>query len=294
VDSSYKSYTEEEDLGETFKKNGGANGASEGGGGGGDGGSRESRDGGGGVSLDDFNAYMPTHSYIYMPTREMWPAVSVDARIPPLPLSDGEAKTMKASRWLDQNKPVEQMTWAPGEPDIIDGRLVTNGGWIERPGCRCLNLYRPPTLVSGDPTKAQPWLDHVRGVYPDDADHIVRWLAHRVQRPHEKINHALVFGGAQGIGKDTILEPLKAAIGPWNFEEVNPKQVLGRFNGFLKSVILRVSELRDLGEVDRYAFYDAMKAYTAAPPDVLRVDEKHLREYSVFNVCGVILTVTVR
>ena len=33
-----------------------------------------------------------------------------------------------------------------------------------------------------------------------------------------------------------------------------------------------------------------MKVYTAAPPDVLRVDEKNLREYSVFNVCGVIIT----
>jgi hypothetical protein len=33
-----------------------------------------------------------------------------------------------------------------------------------------------------------------------------------------------------------------------------------------------------------------MKAYTAAPPDVLRVDEKHLREYSILNCCGVIIT----
>jgi hypothetical protein len=33
-----------------------------------------------------------------------------------------------------------------------------------------------------------------------------------------------------------------------------------------------------------------MKAYTAAPPDVLRVDEKNLREYAVPNVCGVIIT----
>jgi hypothetical protein len=65
---------------------------------------------------------------------------------------------------------------------------------------------------------------------------------------------------------------------------------MGRFNGFLKSVILRINEARDLGEYDRYKFYDHMKAYTAAPPDVLRVDEKHLREYAVFNVCGVIIT----
>src|SRR5262249_49948874 len=33
-----------------------------------------------------------------------------------------------------------------------------------------------------------------------------------------------------------------------------------------------------------------MKAYTAAPPDVLRVDEKNLREHAVLNVCGVIIT----
>ena len=55
-------------------------------------------------------------------------------------------------------------------------------------------------------------------------------------------------------------------------------------------MILRVSEARDLGDVNRYEFYDHMKAYTAAPPDVLRVDEKNLREYSVFNCCGVIIT----
>jgi hypothetical protein len=55
-------------------------------------------------------------------------------------------------------------------------------------------------------------------------------------------------------------------------------------------VILRVSEARDLGEFDRFQLYDHMKAYTAAPPDVLRVDEKNLREHSVFNVTGVIIT----
>ena len=29
--------------------------------------------------------------------------------------------------------------------------------------------------------------------------------------------------------------------------------MLGRFNGFLKSVILRISEARDLGEFDRFS-----------------------------------------
>jgi hypothetical protein len=43
-------------------------------------------------------------------------------------------------------------------------------------------------------------------------------------------------------------------------------QLLGRFDGFVKSVILRVNEARDLGDLDRFAFYDHMRFYTAAPP----------------------------
>jgi hypothetical protein len=240
-----------------------------------------------GVSLEDFHAYMPAHSYIFTPSREMWPASSVNARIPPIPIGE---KKIPANAWLDRNKPVEQMTWAPGMPMLIPNRLIADGGWIERDGVSCFNLYQPPTIEHGDATKANRWINHVHKVFGDDANHIIPWLAHRVQRPEEKINHALVLGGAQGIGKDTLLEPVKQAVGPWNFREVSPQQMLGRFNGFLQSVILRVSEGRDLGDVDRFKFYDHMKAYTAAPPDVLRVDEKHIPEHSVPNVCGVILT----
>jgi len=240
-----------------------------------------------GVSLADFYAYMPMHKYIFAPTREMWPAASVNARIPPIPTREDE---IKASTWLDQNNPVEQMTWAPGLPMIILDRLIAEGGWIARPNVRCFNLYRPPTIQRGDASQAGRWLDHVKRVFPDDGDHIVKWLAHRVQHPEQKINHALVLGGLQGIGKDTILEPVKHAIGPWNFSEPSPSQIMGRFNGFLKSIIMRINEARDLGETDRFKFYDHMKAYTAAPPDVLRVDEKNLREHNILNCCGVIIT----
>jgi Family of unknown function (DUF5906) len=252
-----------------------------------------------GVSVDDFHAYMPQHAYIFEPTREMWPASSVNARVPPVAIldkdgkpaldKDGEPIRMSASAWLNQHKPVEQMTWVPGEPTVVKNRLISDGGWIERKGCTVFNLYRPPIVIpkAGD---AAPWLNHIYKVYPEAGDHIMKWLAHRVQHPNDKINHALVLGGKQGIGKDTLLEPVKHAVGPWNFVDVTPRHLLGRFNGFAKSVILRVSEARDLGDVDRYAFYDHMKLYTAAPPDVLRVDEKNLREYTVFNICGVIIT----
>jgi hypothetical protein len=255
---------------------------------------------GSGVSLGDFHAYMPQHVYIFAPTREPWPASSVNARLGKIPIlgADGKPvlgdkekpKTMPANVWLDQNKPVEQMTWAPGLPTLIKDRLISDGGWIDREKVSCLNLYRPPTTKLGSAAAAGPWLKHIHNVYGEDIGHIVKWLAHRRQRPQDKINHALVLGGSQGIGKDTLLEPAKHAVGPWNFSEVSPQQMFGRFNGFLRSVILRVNEARDLGDANRYQFYDHMKTYTAAPPDVLRVDEKHLREHNVLNCCGVIIT----
>jgi hypothetical protein len=254
----------------------------------------------GGISLVDFYAYMPTHTYIFVPSREMWPSGSVNARIPPIPILDSDGNPalgkenrplkLSASSWLDQNKPVEQMTWAPGFPMIIVNRLISQGGWIKRDSVSCFNLYRRPTIEPGDARQAGPWIDHVHQVFPGDAEHIIQWLAHRVQRPQDKINHALVLGGGMGIGKDTMLEPVKHAVGPWNFSEISPQQAIGRFNGFLRSVILRISEGRDLGDLNRYQFYDHLKVFIAAPPDVLRIDEKNLREYSIPNVCGVIIT----
>jgi hypothetical protein len=252
---------------------------------------------GSGVNLEDFIAYPPTHVYVFKPCREVWIATGVDACVPPVPVltkagkpkrdKNGKPIVIRATRWLDQNQRVECMTWCPGQPMLIPDRLVVHGGWIERRGVTTFNLYRPPRLKLGDATKTQSWLDHVHKVFEQvDAEHIIKWLAHRVQHPGEKINHALVLGGDQGIGKDSMLEPVKRAVGPWNFHEVSPTHLLGRFNNFVKSVILRVNEGRDLGEVDRFKFYDHMKIYTAAPPDVLRVDEKHLREHYVFNVLG--------
>ncbi len=237
------------------------------------------------IMLNDFVAYMPGHSYIYIPTREMWPAASVNARIPPL------GKNTTATAWLDRNRAVSQMTWVPGEPMLIKGRVISNGGWINRPNDTCFKLYMPPTIMDGDARCADPWVSHIVKLYGQEAaDHIIDYFAFKAQRPDTKINHALLLGGGQGIGKDTICEPVKYAVGPWNFSEVSPKMICGRFNGYVKSVILRVSEARDLGDLNRYEFYEHMKTLTASPPDVLRVDEKHLREYAVLNVCGVVIT----
>jgi hypothetical protein len=246
-----------------------------------------------GVVLEDFVSHAPSRTYFFLPCREPWPGSSVNSRLPKIEITtaDGEVKAVSPTAWLDLHRSVEQQTWAPGEPMLIPDKLfIAAGGWIERRGCVSLNHYRPPLTEVGNAAEADIWVDHIHKIYPDDCEHIIQWLAHRVQRPGEKTNHALLLGGAPGIGKDSLFEPVRYAVGPWNVTEVTPVTLLGRFNGFLKSVILRVNEAHDMGEYSRFGLYERMKSYTAAPPDGLRIDEKNLREHTIVNCCGVLLT----
>lgn len=242
-----------------------------------------------GGALEMFYAYLPGHSYLYVPTRETWPAASVNGFIRQWPTTSA-GKKIRPSDWLDQNRPVEQMVWDPNYPMLIRDQVMQISGYAKHPGAAVFNLYRPPEFQAGDSWKAGPWLDHLRMIYPNDADHIEKYLAYKIQNPGGKINHAIVLGGAQGIGKDTLIAPIRTGIGPWNVQDISPAQMLGRFNGWAKCVMLQINEARDLGDTDRFAFYDHSKTYLAAPPDVVRVDEKNLREHYVANVCGVIIT----
>jgi hypothetical protein len=253
------------------------------------------------VSKEDFCRYLKQQSaYFFIPCREIWPATSVNARLPRIPVlnkngqprkaKNGKFVTLPATHWIDENQCIEQATWHPGLPLFIADRLAVAGGWVHKRSTRSFNLYRPPNIVPGDDTRATPWVDHVRKIYPDEADHIIQWLAYHRQHPGDKVNHALVLSGEQGIGKDSILAPVKHAIGPWNFQEISPETLFAPFNEFAKSIILRINEGHDLGEVNRFKFYDRIKIYTANPPEVLRVNEKHIKEYYALNCLGVIIT----
>jgi hypothetical protein len=215
----------------------------------------------GAIGLDDFYAVPASNEFLFMPTRELWPGESVNGVLPPVQMPvkrNGKWVTLKPTAWLKQYRRVEQITWVPGLPEIIEDKLIFDGGWQKRPGAHCLNLYRPPQVTPGDANAATPWLDHLRLLYPEDTNDIANWLAHRVQYPGQKPNHALVLGGGQGIGKDMILQPVKMAVGPWNFQEISPTNLLESWNPFVKAVVLRMNEAHDLGEserANRYALY---------------------------------------
>lgn len=262
------------------------------------------------LTTGDFLAFLPEHKYLYIPTRDLWAAVAVNSQLQPIPVLDqygkqkispptknrkgedveGEPEFMTPNVWLDKHQAVEQMTWAPGLPMLIHDQLIAEGGWFDHPGAACFNLYRPPTIKHGDPAKAGRWVDHVKRIYPDDADHIINWLACRVQHPEIKINHSLVLGGKPGAGKDTLLAPVVQAVGKWNCSEVSPDNLFEPFNDYLKAVIMRVSEARDIGDVSKFQLYERMKVMSAAPPETLRVNEKNRPAHHIANIVGAIIT----
>jgi hypothetical protein len=257
------------------------------------------------ISKEHFYSYLPNHDYIFLPTMDHWPASSVNSKVAKVGLVDANGnpilregskgnrqKTVKPTAWLDQHRAVMQFTWAPGAPQIVRNKVVdADSGWVDAPGTHSFNKYKPPNIIRGDGKRVGLWLDHCDRLLGSSRQHVVSWMAHRVQKPGEKINHALVLGGSPGIGKDTLLEPLKRAVGPSNFAEASPAKMLGQFQArYLQAVVLRINEARDLGDVNRYAFYEHMKTYTAAPPDVIPVNEKHVKEFNIFNCVGIIYT----
>jgi hypothetical protein len=155
-----------------------------------------------GASADDFVSYLPGNDYIYTPTGQHWLARAVNARLPKQQVG---TKYVKATDWLDKYRRVEAMTWSPADPQLIVDRLArAEGGWIHKTGVVCFNSYRPPQDTAGEAKRANRWVDHVHRLYPNDAEHLLGWFACRVQHPGNKINHGLIIGGEQGIGKDMI------------------------------------------------------------------------------------------
>ena len=251
-----------------------------------------------GLDYESFFAYMPTGDYVFIASREHWPAKSVNARLKPKTelrrvLKDGvwkvEEVLVPASAWLDKHSYVTSMSWLPGEPEFVADLVIAGGGRITTGGAKLFNLYRPPVIepVEGD---VKLYADHWKRLYPGECEEMLDWLSFKVQHPEVKINHAIGMGGAEGIGKDTLLAPIREAVGPWNFAEVSPGRVLkGDFNEYMQSVILRVNEAHDVGDFNRFDFHERTKTMIAAPPEVVEINGKFRRQYCIPNLTGVII-----
>jgi hypothetical protein len=192
-------------------------------------------------------------------------------------------RRIEASVCFDENrqsmgaKALVGITYAAGEGVMVsrDGDVYGNR-WRDA---------RPPLGQAGDIT---PWLEHCRTLVPieSELEHIFNVMAYKVQHPEVKINHAVLHGGDQGSGKDTMWAPfIWAVCGPqFKNRGLLDNDTLGSQWGYqLESEILILNELKEPEAKDRRALANKLKPIIAAPPEMLTVNRKGLHPYDMLN-----------
>lgn len=225
--------------------------------------------------------------------REYWPKVGEDKK--------GEDVLGRPSAWLrdiSNRHLVQRTVWWPGRPRFILNTLFHEGSGADEPrnGYTNFNNYDPPLPLpkrKGPPPVPARWLEHVRKVYPNEAetDYLFDYCAHMLQKPEEKCNNVVTLSGPQGIGKDTILQPLKFAVGHWNVEEIDPDDLAGNYTTYYKCIMLVINEMRSTKEdFQATSLYEKIKRFAVSPPDILRVRKKYFQDSFVRNVLRTFIT----
>ncbi len=142
-----------------------------------------------------------------------------------------------------------------------------------------------PTPKAGD---ISPWLAHVERMVPEtfERDHLLNALAHKVQFPTHKINHAILMGGNHGSGKDTLFAPFFWAIGgnaKANCSLVKNEDLNSQWGYALECEVMEIAELRQAEAKDRRALENTLKPIIAAPPELLMVNRKGMHPYMALN-----------
>jgi hypothetical protein len=94
------------------------------------------------VSLTDFYALGTSSKFIFARNGKLWPAEHLDKRFARVQVGtdeDGNPIKIKPSVWIARKRPVDDMSWVPGKPTIIDDMLVIEGGLVANKGCKLFN-----------------------------------------------------------------------------------------------------------------------------------------------------------
>ena len=193
-------------------------------------------------------------------------------------------RRIEASVCYDENRQscckytLKGVTYAAGEDMLVhrDGLVYGNRWRNARPD------------VKGKGGDVSPWLTHCEKLIPDadERRHVLDLMAFKVQNPNVKINHAVLHGGNEGRGKDTLWAPfIWAVCGPnkKNYGLIDNDSLSSQWGYALESEILVLNELKEPDAAQRRALANKLKPIIAAPPDVITINRKGLHPYDMLN-----------
>ena len=202
-------------------------------------------------------------------------------------------KTVSASYYFDERrqeygaKALVGVTYAAGEDVMVarDG-LVYGNRWVNaRPDMSGSDAMRDDDV--------QVWLDHCRTLVPEESEleHVLNVMAFKVQHANVKINHAVLHGGDEGSGKDTMWAPFLWAIGgehQHNRSIIETGGLESQWGYNLEAEVVILNELKEPEAKERRALSNRLKPIIAAPPETLMINRKGLHPYEMLNRLQVI------
>ena len=175
---------------------------------------------------------------------------------------------------------VDRLDFLPGAARIFSENDISYG-----------NTFVKTDLPKGKPGDCSPWLEHFdRLGWAHEKKHLLAWMAYTLRYPAKKINHIILLGGVEGIGKDFLLSPLVKANGPYA-KIIEGLELTTDYHDYLLSTkYLHVNET-ELGDHRKAAEVSArIKPLAAAPPERLRVNQKNVAVVQVRNIVNVSMT----
>lgn len=185
---------------------------------------------------------------------------------------DAEVKSNALSEGMVEK--VTKLDYLPDGPRV----------WTDEDGVKIGNVY-VKSNDTGVPGDCSIWLNHFDKIgWGDYREHMLNWMAYTVQYPQNKINHMLLLGGGEGVGKDFLLFPLVKAMGK-NAKIIGGESLLSQFNSYLvncKYLHINEVELGDHRDASRIG--PKLKPLATAPPNKLEINQKGIKEFEINNL----------
>lgn len=156
---------------------------------------------------------------------------------------------------------------------------------FSRSGITYANSWQDFDEPQGVPGEVSRWLQHWDTVgWGAYRKHMLQWMAWTILYPETKINHMLLLGGAEGVGKDFLLYPLAKAM-EGHYANVPGDALTGRFGEFLLSTkYVHINEVTLADHREAALVAERIKPLTAAPPETLYVDRKGVKPLYITNI----------
>lgn len=221
------------------------------------------------VFIKELNQFYDWNSRIFFSTEAFQNSFShEDAEARKIALQDGRVQK------------VDKLDYAPKQPRVF----------IEN-GCRYANTWCDSSQSKGEPGDASRWINHFDALgWGEHRDHIEKWMAFTLRHPEIKINHMLLMGSGEGCGKDFLLYPFIMAMGD-NQTTISGEELLSDYSDYiLTTKYLHVNEVELGDRREAIAVSNRLKPLAAAPPEYLRVNQKHVKHIKIRNIVNATMT----